>query len=384
MRVLYFDPIGGVSGDMMLAALIDLGVKRELLKKHLSFVPGSEIKIGRANRNGVSARTVKFVLKRQTKEKQFIPLIKKSNLPRNVKSKAIKIIEKIFAAERKVHRAKQIHLHELADADTLLDIAGVLVAIDSLGVDRIFSKPAKAGSGFIKTVEGDMPAFNFATAELLRGFPVEFLPTPAELTTPTGAALLSSIAEPAENIVMSKITKIGLGAGYRNLAEFPNVLRVFLGESSDHLTDECMLLETNIDDMNPQDYELLSEALYSAGALDVFLTATIMKRSRPGILLTVVCREPLGQILDILFVHTTSIGFRISHTKRLKFKREIRTLTTPYGKVRVKIIEYGNKNRYSFEYQDLKRIAQAKGRSIHGLRTELTQLFGRNIVKQLV
>ena len=383
MRVLYFDPIGGVSGDMMLAALIDLGVKKEFLKKYLSFVPGSEIKIGRVNRQGVSARTVKFVIKRQTKEKQFIPLIKKSNLPGNVKSQAIKIIERIFAAEKKVHHTKQLHLHELADADTLLDIAGVLVAIDSLGADRIFSKPAKAGSGFIRTTEGKMPAFNFATAELLKGCPVEFLPIPAELTTPTGAALLSSIAEPAENLVMSKIIKVGLGAGHRNLAECSNVLRVFLGESSDHLTDECTLIETNIDDMNPQDYELLSETLYTAGALDVFLTPTIMKRSRPGILLTVICREPLDQILDILFVHTTSIGFRISRIKRLKFKREIRKLTTPYGRVGVKIIEYGNRHRYSFEYRDLKRIAQAKGRSINELRTALMQLYGKKLIKYI-
>ncbi len=383
MRVLYFDPIGGVSGDMMLAALIDLGVKRESLKKYLSFVPGSEIKIGRVNRKGVSARTVKFVIKKQIREKQFIPLIKKSNLPGKVKSQAITIIERIFAAEKKVHHTKQLHLHELADADTLLDIAGVLVAIDSLGADRIFSKPAKAGSGFTRTIEGDMPAFNFATAELLKGFPVEFLPIPAELTTPTGAALLSSIAAPAENLVMSRIIKVGLGAGHRNLAECSNVLRVFLGESSDHLTDECTLIETNIDDMNPQDYELLSETLYSAGALDVFLTPTIMKRSRPGILLTVICREPLDQILDILFVHTTSIGFRVNRVKRLKFKREIRKLTTPYGRVGVKIIEYGNKHRYSFEYRDLKRIAQAKGRSINELRTALMQLYGKKLVKYI-
>lgn len=383
MRILLFDPIGGASGDMMLAALIDLGFKKDLFKKYLGFVPGSEIKIGRATRKGVNARTVKFVIKKQTKEKQFIPLIKKSNLPGKVKSHSIKIIEKIFAAERKVHHAKQLHLHELADADTLLDITGVLLAIDHLGVDRIYSKPAKAGSGFIRTREGDMPAFNFATAELLKGFPVEFLPIPAELTTPTGAALLSSIAEPMDNFVMSRVTKIGLGAGYHDFTECPNVLRVFLGESGDYLTDECTIVETNIDDMNPQDYEFLSESLISAGALDVFLTPTIMKRSRPGIILTVICQEPLDKILDILFAHTTSIGFRISRTKRYKFKREIRKLTTPYGKVGVKIIQYGNKCRYSFEYRDLKRIAQAKGRSINELRTELTQLFGRTIVKHI-
>jgi uncharacterized protein (TIGR00299 family) protein len=380
MKVLYFDPIGGVSGDMMLAALIDLGVKKKYLKKHLNFVPGSDIIVGRADRQGVSARTVRFIIKHPITEKQFIPLINKSKLPANIKMQAIKIIERIFAVEKRIHHTKHLHLHELADADTLLDIVGVLIAIDSLAVDTIFSKPAKAGSGSIRTAEGDMPAFNFATAELLRSFPVEFLPISAELTTPTGAALLSSLAKPAENLIMSKIDKVGLGAGSRNLTGCPNILRAFLGESHDYLTDECTVIETNIDDMNPQDYELLFENLYSAGALDVYLTPTIMKRSRPGILLTVLCQGNINSVVDVLFVHTTSIGFRLSSIKRLKFKRRIKTLTTPYGKVGAKIIEYGSKSRYTFEYRDLKRIALAKGRSINELRTELMQLCGQKPV----
>ena len=160
MKVLYFDPILGVSGDMMLASLIDLGVSKDHLQKTLNFVPGSKIKVGRANRNGVSARTVRFTITKDVGEKKFIPLIKKSKLSARIKTKAIEIIEKIFAAERKVHHTKHLHLHELADADTLLDIVGVLVAIESLAVERIFSKPVKAGEGFIHTVEGKMPAFN--------------------------------------------------------------------------------------------------------------------------------------------------------------------------------------------------------------------------------
>jgi uncharacterized protein (TIGR00299 family) protein len=375
MRVLYFDPIIGVSGDMLLAALVDLGVKMKYLKERLSFIPGSEIRTGRANRQGVSARTIRFQIKKEIREKQFIPLIKKSKLPQKIKSQAIAIIERIFAVEKKVHHTTHLHLHELADADTLLDIVGVLVAIDALTVDKIFSKPVKAGSGFIRTVEGQMPAFNFATAELLKGFPVEFLPIRAELTTPTGAAILSSVAEPQENLAMSRITRVGMGAGSMDIPGYPNLLRVFLGELNQNLTDECNIIQTNIDDMNPQDYEVLFEKLYSAGALDVFLTPTIMKKSRPGILLTILYQGPADVILDTLFDHTTSIGFRVSSTKRLKFGRKIISFASPYGKVDAKIIEFENKRKYTLEYRDLKRIAAEQGRSVNEIRTELMQLL---------
>ena len=297
-----------------------------------------------------------------------------------MKSQAIEIINRIFAVEKKVHRAKHLHLHELADADTLLDIVGVLLAIDSLSVDRIYSKPTKAGSGFIKTVEGNMPAHNFATAELLKGFPIEFLPVHAELTTPTGAAILSSIAVPAESLIMSRVDKIGLGAGSMDIAGYTNLLRVFLGEVHDHLTDECTVIETNIDDMN---YEPLFETLYSAGVLEVFLTPTIMKRSRPGILLTVLCKQPADRILDILFTHTTSLGFRISSTKRLKFHRKIARFTSPLGKIAVKIIEHNGKEKYSLEYRDLKEIAQREELSISEVRNRITQFLAKKLSRSM-
>lgn len=381
MKVLYFDPIGGVSGDMMLAALIDLGVKREEFKKVLSLVPGSRMKIGRVNRQGVNACRVSFTVRSKVSEKQFVPLITKSRLPPKIKSRALYIIERIFKVEKRVHRAKRLHLHELADADTLLDIAGVLVAIDSLNVEGIYSKPAIAGSGLINTREGCMPAFNFATALLLRKFPVHFVPVPAELTTPTGAAILSSVAKPCDELVLSRIDRVGLGAGSRDIKDHPNLLRVFLGESHDYLSDECTVIQTNIDDLNPQDYEVLFEKLYSVGALDVFLTPIIMKRSRPGILLTVLCQDNLGSLLDVLFDHTTSIGFRVSNTRRLKFQRRIVKIASRYGKIGVKIIEYGGKTKYSLEYRDLRRIVDQTGESVAKVRNEMMQLLKKKRAK---
>jgi uncharacterized protein (TIGR00299 family) protein len=382
MKVILFDPIGGVSGDMLLAALIDLGVNPRYLKQMLGFVPGATLHVHRVNRGGVSARMIRFTIRKRISEKQFKPLIKKSKMPAEVKDRALEIIERIFAVEMKVHHMEHLHLHEMADADTLLDIAGVLTAIDYLKVDRVFSRPAKAGSGFIDTVEGKMPAFNFATAELLRGFPVHFLPVPAELTTPTGAAILSTVAEPCEELLLSEVERVGLGAGTRDLKEHPNLLRAFLGEVRKDTTDECTVIETNIDDMNPQDYEMVFEKLYDAGCLEVFLTPTIMKRSRPGIHLTILCQDNVERMIEILFGHTTSIGFRVSRTRRIKFGRRLVRMASPYGTVGVKVVEHESKKRYSLEYRDLKRIALREGSSVAAIRNELMQFIKKKFTQR--
>lgn len=382
MKILYFDPILGASGDMILAALIDLGVPKDYLKKKLGFIPNFELKVSRVQRHGISAQHMKFKIKGKIKENGFIPLINKSGLSSNIKATAITIINRIFEVEKKVHRTDHLHLHELTDADTLLDITGALVAIDYLKVDKIYSKPLKAGKGFIKTVEGNMPAFNFATAELLKDFPVEFLPISAELTTPTGAAIISTVAEPADNLILSKIISVGMGTGTLDIKDYPNLLRVFIGESDEKLHDECTVINTNIDDMNPQDYDLVFEKLYEAGALEVFLTPIIMKHSRPGVLLTVLCQKNKNKILDILFKETTTFGIRIESTKRLKLRRKIIKVKTPYGNIRVKTAEIGNKTRFSLEYQDLKKIAQKNNLSIRELRNELTKFVEKKIFRQ--
>lgn len=382
MKILYFDPILGASGDMILAALIDLGVPKDYLKKKLRFIPNFELKVSRVQRHGISAQHMKFKIKGKIKENRFIPLINKSGLSSSIKATAITIINRIFEVEKKVHRTDHLHLHELADADTLLDITGALVAIDYLKVDKIYSKPLKAGKGFIKTVEGNMPAFNFATAELLKDFPVEFLPISAELTTPTGAAIISTVAEPADNLILSKIISVGMGTGTLDIKDYPNLLRVFIGESDEKLHDECTVINTNIDDMNPQDYDLVFEKLYEAGALEVFLTPIIMKHSRPGVLLTVLCQKNKNKILDILFNETTTLGIRVEDTKRLKLRRKIIKVKTPYGNIRVKTAEIGNKTRFSLEYQDLKKIAQKNNLSLRELRNELTKFVEKKIFRQ--
>jgi uncharacterized protein (TIGR00299 family) protein len=381
MKVLYFEPILGTSGDMILASLIDLGVPKTYLEEKLKFVPGFELKLTRVIRKGVSAKHLDFKIKKTIGEKQFIPLIKRSKLSDRVKSQAIKIIERILKVEQKVHHAKDVHLHELADADTLLDITGALIAVEYLDIERVYTKSLKAGKGFIKTREGNMPAFNFATAELLKGYPVEFMPIHAELTTPTGAAILSTIAKPSEHLFLSKIFGVGIGAGTMKFQGHPNLMRVFFGETASDLVDECTVIETNIDDMNPQHYDVVFEKLYAAGALEVFLTSTIMKNTRPGIQLTVLAKGHIDSIVDIIFDETTSLGIRTRSTKRIVLPRKILKIKSPYGPIRVKLAQYSDKTRFSLEYQDIKKLAKKHNFTIIDMRNKLNRFVEKQNLK---
>lgn len=371
MKVLYFDPILGVSGDMILASLIDLGVEKKYLAQQLRFAGDFDLIVNNVNRSGVRAKMCSFEIRMKINEKRFIPLITNSHLPLHIKKTAIAIIQRIFAVERKVHHTRHLHLHELADADTLLDIVGGLVAIDFLKVERVYTRSIKAGRGLIPTSEGLMPAFNFATAHLLRGFPVEFMPVNAELVTPTGAAILSTVAEPADDLAFMSYDSIGMGAGSRTIKGYPNVLRVFMGRTTDTISDECLAIETNIDDMNPQDYEILFERLYQAGALEVFLTPVIMKNSRPGVVLNILCERYDQHIMDVLLSDTTTLGIRLRFTKRIKLSRRLLKMATPHGPVRIKIAGQGRAARFSLEYRDIKSIAQKTGAPIAKIREDL-------------
>ncbi len=377
MRIIYFDPILGASGDMILSSLIDLGVDKDYLKESLKFIPDLKIKVEKVSHSGIRAKQIEFITKKVVKEKDFIPLIKKSDLKDSIKNDAIKIISRIFDAEKKVHGARHLHLHELADVDTIIDITGALIALDFLNVDKVYSRTLKAGMGLIDTVEGKMPAFNLATAQLLKDTPVEFLPIPFEFTTPTAAAILSTIAEFKDALMINKIERIGLGAGTRKIAGYPNLLRAFLGEVDSGFSDECLVIETNIDDQNPQDFELILEKLYQAGALEVFYTPVIMKHSRPGILLSVIAESYNQKIIDTIFNETTTLGIRMDYRKRIKLNREIKKIKTPWGDLRIKVSNFNRSKRFTIEYQDLKSIAGRLNKPIRYLRIEIEKYVSK-------
>jgi uncharacterized protein (TIGR00299 family) protein len=381
MKVLVFDPIPGASGDMILAALIDCGIPQKYLRDRLSFIPGFTMNVRRVTTHGVCGRQVTFKINRSINESRFLPLIKKSSLSPWAKKHAVAIIERIFAVEQRIHRTKKLHLHELADADTLLDVCGALVAIEYYGIDRIVSRPLKAGRGFITTAEGRMPAFNFATACLLKGAPVDFMDIPAELTTPTGAAIISTMATFTDSLSLAQVDHIGMGVGTMTIQDHPNCLRVFIGSQGTFLSDTCTVYETNIDDMVPQDYEEVVERLYRAGALEVMITPTIMKKNRPGILLTVICQDIQSTIKTILLRHTTTLGIRMYETKRWKLRRTYKQVVTPIGKVGVKIAWIENEMHFTIEYKDMVRIARERKRAIPEIRMELTQYVREKLTK---
>ncbi len=371
MKAILFDPIPGLSGDMIVASMLDAGMPIKYLKEKLKFIPGVDIHAKKTKSNGVMATRLSFKPKKHIPVTNFIGLVKRSRLSTKQKLLIKKILENIFKVEKKVHGFGQLHLHELADLDTLLDICGAVIGLDYFETENIFSKPPKAGSGFIKTQEGKMPAFNFATSRLLKNWPVDFLPLEAELTTPTGAAIITTIATPTEKIVFSKINNLGFGTGTMKFPNFPNLLRIFIGEISSELQNECQVIETNIDDMNPQDYEVVIEKLYDAGAYEVFLTPVIMKNSRPGILLTVLSDPENRSVIDIIFSHTSTLGVRIRRSQRLILPRKIIKISTDEGTVRVKIANFKKTQRFSIEYRDLKNMVRKTGKNIDYLRRKL-------------
>jgi uncharacterized protein (TIGR00299 family) protein len=310
-------------------------------------------------------------------------IIHKSSLSKAIKEKGLRVFRRLFAAEAKIHGEgfRKVHLHELGAVDCLIDIFGAIIGFDILGVEKIYSSPVNLGSGFVKTKHGILPVPSPASAETLKGVPVYSTDSNFELTTPTGAALVRELSSGFGDLPLMDIETIGLGAGNRNFKDRPNVLRLFVGNpaKSPHtplwqrgargdlkgglvnLSDEvATVIEANIDDMNPQIYEYVIKLLFKKGALDVFLTQVIMKKGRPGIKLTVLCKEKdREELIKIIFMETTTIGLRFYDVQRRVLRREVKTIETEFGKVRVKFSRLGKEIlKATPEYEDCKRLAR--------------------------
>lgn len=364
--IAYIDCFSGISGDMFLGALIDAGVPPEELVKGLSIQV--EIKARKIERAGIRATHVElnFDRKKIHRLEDFKRLLSASKLPENIKSKAEKVIEGLFTAESLIHghEPDSLHLHELGSPDTIIDVVGTLRGLEFLGIKRVFCSPVNVGRGLVKTGHGILPVPGPATLELLKGFPVLSRGPEVELTTPTGAALLKALAEPSHMPLM-KVLKTGYGAGSKDFKDWPNVLRLIIGES-EHLDKEFLsVIETNIDDMNPQFYEFLINSLFEKGALDVYIENIIMKKSRPGQKLSVLCREEkIPEITDIIFKETTTLGLKIYRVERFSLPRRIEEFQSSLGRVRIKIAEFNGIKKFSPEYGDLIAIAREKGLSL--------------------
>lgn len=376
MRTAYFDCFSGISGDMCLGALIDAGVPLGEIQRGLRGLRlrGYRLRAEKVTRSAIAATKVDVVLTATRRSparkwKDVRDIIENARLPEEIRQRGKKIFRTLFAAEAAVHgkTIKGVHLHELGAVDCLVDVFGTLIALAHLGVERVFASPVNLGSGTVRTEHGALPVPAPATIDLLRGVPVYTAGGGGELTTPTGAAILAGLTStfgPMPSIIPDRI---GHGAGSRDEKGMPNVLRVLVGEQPGPESGETVsVVETNIDDMNPQIYGYLMDRLFAAGALDVFLTQVLMKKTRPGVLLTVLCSpDKKGEIMEVIFRESTTIGIRHYEAARTVLDRSMVSVKTRYGKIPFKVSRPGSVlERESPEFDDCRKIAEETGRPL--------------------
>ena len=379
MRIAYFDCFSGVSGDMTLGALLACGADETELRERLGAlnVPGYELHIRRVTRQGITATDVDVHLIEAEQGhgrhlSDIAAILDSSALPPGVRQKALAIFTRLADAEAKIHGTtrEQIHFHEVGAVDAIVDIVGSCLLLDMLGVERVVTSSIPCGHGTIKCQHGIMPVPAPATMELLQGFPVHSVDIKGELVTPTGAALLTTLSDPttAGKMPAMRVLTSGFGAGKKQFKpDMPNLLRVILGETEEAAIGEdktpqtVAVLETNLDDQNPEGFDLLMERAFAAGALDVFFTPIQMKKNRPATLLTVLCPPDKADALAaLLFRETGTFGIRAREQRRYTLDRSWRTVTTEFGDIRLKAGTWlGEEVTVAPEYEDCKRAALA-------------------------
>jgi len=374
MKIVYFDCFSGISGDMILGALLDVGLKKEDLEKELSKLnlSGYRLEVKKIAKRGLAATQVKVEIEEKGVERKLRDIIngiENSKLEEEDKKQIKKIFYKIGEAEAKIHQKdiKDIHFHEIGGLDSIIDITSAVVGIRILGIKEVYSSALPLGNGFVKCAHGNIPVPAPATLEVLKGVPVYSGGIKSEMVTPTGAGIVSSFAKKFGDMPLMKVERIGYGSGEKDFA-IPNILRINIGEkilkdeniADDYIYDEVMLIEANIDDMNPEFYNYISDRLFSQGALDVYLTPIQMKKNRPAHMLGIMIYEKnIEEILKILFDESTTLGVRIRKVRRLRLKQQSFISETKYGKIGVKVgILRGEIKNIAPEYEDCRKIAQ--------------------------
>lgn len=373
MKVLYFDCFSGISGDMIIGSLLDLGLDFKYLEKELKKLKlqDCEIEAKKIVKSGVSATKFNVIEKRDKNSHhhernitEINSIISKSKLNNEIKNTIKKIFYKIAAAEAKVHKTSinKVHFHEIGAIDTIIDVAGAVIGFNKLGIEKIYCSKLNTGTGFVEFSHGKFPVPAPATAEMLKGFPIYHNNIRFELVTPTGAAIITTLAENFGEMPAMKLEKIGYGAGTKDLQQ-PNVLRAFYGKMDNEFGtfyDRIMMMETNIDNMNPEILPYVIERLMENGALDAYTKPINMKKNRIGIKITVLChKKDIDKLSKIIFEETSTLGIRIFPAGRKKLEREIKIINTKYGKIRVKISKLNGKiKNMTPEYEDCVRIAR--------------------------
>jgi hypothetical protein len=380
MKICYFDAFSGISGDMTVGALLDAGADWPALEAALrSLGLGASFRVEKTKRKGIAAS--KFTVESPDQAKhRHLPQIEKiilaGELSQQAQANALAVFRRLGEAEARSHDVpiEKVHFHEVGAVDSICDIAGACVALDLLGVEQVYSSRVNVGSGTVSTDHGVLPVPTPATAELLKEKPVYSAGPETELTTPTGAALLATLASDFGALPPVRVLSQGFGAGEKDFTSQANVLRVLIGERIDASESTVVaVIEANIDDATPQVLGYTMERLFAAGALDVSLTPAFMKKNRPGTLIRIIAApEMTEQFTEILFSETTTLGLRIHQAERRVLARDITDVATSFGKVRVK---YNSNGSFAPEYDDCRRLASEKGVPLRVVLAEAEQAF---------
>ncbi len=403
MKIAYLDCFSGISGDMLNGAILDAGVSLADIKKELARLSFADFdvhaeKVMRCNISATHFEVEDLEHHHHHEDEHgeeenshhhhhhghrhladLQELIDRSALDLPLKDQAKEVFLRIAEAEAKVHGvpAEEVHFHEVGAVDTIIDVVGALAGLRLLGVQKVVCSPLNVGSGTVTFSHGTFPVPAPATIEILKGIPTYSTDSQAELVTPTGAAIAAVLAGGFGDMPAMRVERIGYGAGGRDLPR-PNVLRILVGEAeSAESEDQVTILETCLDDQSPQLTAFLAEELMAHGALDVYLIPVLMKKGRPGVQCTVLCEEGKQQaLLSVLFRESTTLGVRIRRERRRILLREVKTVPTPYGPVRVKY-SYCNGEAVNIlpEYEDMKKIARQRGVPLKGIYTEIHSLL---------
>jgi pyridinium-3,5-bisthiocarboxylic acid mononucleotide nickel chelatase len=369
VKVAYFDAFAGISGDMTIGALLQLGVSLDAIRAELAKMALHGYELSQTERvvHGIRATKFHVTVTETSSERSFraiAAMLHDSTLLPQVKNTALRIFTALADAEGRVHgiEPEAVHFHEVGAVDAIVDIVGAAFGFYALGIDKVYASALPLGMGFVPSRHGILPIPAPATVELLRDRPVRLEDGDAELVTPTGAAIITAMAETARAPQL-QMTAVGYGAGERTLLDRPNLLRILIGRPVVTLqTEQMLVLETNIDDLNPELYEHVMERLFAAGARDVFLCPIYMKKTRPGLLLWVLGEEAdYERLSTLIFAETSTLGIRSYLVTRLALQRESKEVATPYGTVRVKIAQRPDGGvSVAPEYEDCKRLARER------------------------
>jgi len=386
VKLAYFDCFSGISGDMLLGAFVACGVELAALEKEVGRLglEGVRWQQERVKRGSFMATRVIITAPPSPHHRHYadiVDMIRQAKLSARVEHQSLEVFRRLGETEAALHGwpMEKVHFHEVGAVDSIADIVGTCSALEMLGVDEIHCSPLNVGSGTVVCEHGTLPVPAPATAELLKGIPIYSNGVETELTTPTGAAVVSALVKSFGPLPSMKSSAIGYGAGSRDHPRLPNVLRVTIGEAletGDGL-ERLIMLEANLDDMNPQLFGFFAERAFAAGALDVFFTGVQMKKNRPGVLLSVLCQPGRrDDLMALFFQETTTLGVRAYEVLRRSLERELVPVATPFGEVRIKVSrQNGCILNFSPEFEDCRRLAESNGVPLRRVLQEATFAF---------